>query len=343
MYRFNEVKKPLYSAMGRSYELMEVRTEIERAHLNCFPKVGEIRADGLMVKEKSFFYHLPDSLPIKHVFQGAKGTWFIHIEVCSRRVSDKSGLSESPSAEIKDQTSNSCNITDSLEHENILSRSIFQRNRRGYRKITFYILQWKGLSKASVLEMKEILIQRKLFASITKELTKVDREQMKAATDDNCLEARASAMPQFKPKTPPRSFPSMLPTDLSCKTSRNNIKRPDVGKHLVVAASVQKSATGLCGRRDRKLLVPKSSSLVRSILFEVGKRFSCWVGAEKIETLSLEDFWTKSSINISFSWRLETLLRLGFWSGYQSYAVHYASTEVYRKSHLCVDDSSLSQ
>ncbi|KAF7129291.1 hypothetical protein RHSIM_Rhsim10G0199400 [Rhododendron simsii] len=250
MYRFNEVKKPLYSAMGRSYELME---EIERAHLNCFPKVGEIRADGLMVKEKSFFYHLPDSLPIKHVFQGAKGTWFIHIEVCSRRVSDKSGLSESPSAEMKDQTSNSCNITDSLEHENIFSK-----------------------------------------------LTKVDKEQMKAATDDNCLEARASAMPQFKPKTPPRSFPSMLPTDLSCKTSRNNIKRPDVGKHLVVAAS---------------------------------KRFSCWVGAEKIETLSLEDFWTKSSINISFSWRLETLIRLGFWSGYQSYAVHYASTEVYRKSH----------
>ncbi|XP_058185360.1 uncharacterized protein LOC131302635 isoform X2 [Rhododendron vialii] len=64
--------------------------EIERTHLNCFPKVGEIRADGLMVKKKSFFYHLPDSLPIKHVFQGAKGTWFIHIEVCSRRVSDKS-------------------------------------------------------------------------------------------------------------------------------------------------------------------------------------------------------------------------------------------------------------
>ncbi|XP_058185359.1 uncharacterized protein LOC131302635 isoform X1 [Rhododendron vialii] len=95
--------------------------EIERTHLNCFPKVGEIRADGLMVKKKSFFYHLPDSLPIKHVFQGAKGTWFIHIEVCSRRVSDKSGLSESLAAEIRDQTSNSCNITDSFKHENSLS------------------------------------------------------------------------------------------------------------------------------------------------------------------------------------------------------------------------------
>lgn len=50
----------------------------------------------------------------------------------------------------------------------LLEGSIFLRNGRGYRKITFYILQWKGLSKASVLEMKEILLQRKLFASITK-------------------------------------------------------------------------------------------------------------------------------------------------------------------------------
>ncbi|KAE9450248.1 hypothetical protein C3L33_17852, partial [Rhododendron williamsianum] len=141
--------------------------------------------------------------------------------------------------------------------------------------------------------MKEILLQRKLFASITKgdqnearkssallenpsetfsETVSVSGVLMKYFSDyeeltfyDNCLEAKASAMPQFTPKTPPRSFPSMLPTDLSCKTSRNNIKRPDVGKHLVVASN----KTGLCGRRDRKLLVPKSSSLVRSLLFEV--------------------------------------------------------------------------
>ncbi|KAI8536849.1 hypothetical protein RHMOL_Rhmol10G0288100 [Rhododendron molle] len=278
MYCINKVKKPLYSAtaMGKSYELMVVTgykgtcggvgcwpgvikcegfgcvSEIERAHLNCFPKVGEIRADGLMVKKKSFFYHLPDSLPIKHVFQGAKGTWFIHIEVCSRRVSDKSGVMMKYFSDYEEVTVCS----------NYTSRAYKSRH----------------------------------------------REQMKAATDGNCLEAKASAMPQFTPKTPPRSFPSMLPTDLSCKTSRNNIKRPDVGKRLVVASN--------------KLGISAS------------KRFSCWVGAEKIVTLSLEDFWTKSPVNISFRWRLETLLRLGFWSGYHSYAVHYASTEVYRKSHF---------
>ncbi|KAE9444587.1 hypothetical protein C3L33_23515, partial [Rhododendron williamsianum] len=30
------------------------------------------------------------------------------------------------------------------------------------------VYQWKGLGKASALEIKEILLQRKLFASITK-------------------------------------------------------------------------------------------------------------------------------------------------------------------------------
>ncbi|KAG5564075.1 hypothetical protein RHGRI_000297 [Rhododendron griersonianum] len=84
--------------------------EVKRAQANCFPKVGEIRADGLMiyceiVKQKLFFYHLPDLLPVKHVFQEEKGTWFIHMEVCTWRVSDKLCLPECPAAQIRDQTS----------------------------------------------------------------------------------------------------------------------------------------------------------------------------------------------------------------------------------------------
>ncbi|KAF7145832.1 hypothetical protein RHSIM_Rhsim04G0012300 [Rhododendron simsii] len=333
----------------------DLKREIERAHVNCFPKVGEIRADGLMVKKKSFFYHLPDSLPIKHVFQGAKGAWFSHIEVCSRRVSDKSVLSECLAAEIRDQTSNSCNVTDSLQPENSLSsaknnNSSCRRTKRGTQRIPRLksVLQLafgrvhlskrkkrkrvkknyflhpavKGLKESlRVGNEGDIATERKL-ASITEgdqneahksnallenasetfsETVSVSgiikkyfsdyeevtfcsnytsrayksqrREQMMAGTNDTCSDAKASAMPQFTPKTPLRSLPSLLPTDLSCKTSRNKLKRPEVGKRLVVAsnklgisASMRKSATGLCGRRD---LVPKSSSLVRSIVFEV--------------------------------------------------------------------------
>ncbi|KAG5530118.1 hypothetical protein RHGRI_030478 [Rhododendron griersonianum] len=291
-------------AGGRSNRCLNAndvgRIEIKRAHLNCFPKVGEIRADGLM------------------------------------RVSDKSGLSESLAAEIRDQTSNSCNITDSLKHENSLSsanknNSSCRRNKRGKENSTPELCTsigfWKGPSFKETQETEEgdQNEARKSSALLENpsetfsETVSVSGVMMKYFSDydEMIIAPKASAMPQFTPKTPPRSFPSMLPTDLSCKTSRNNIKRPDVGKRLVVASN--------------KLGISASTI------------FSCWVGAEKIETLSLEDFWTKSPVNISFSWRLETLLRLGFWSGYHSCAVHYASTEVYRKSYLCADDSSSSK
>ncbi|XP_057465559.1 uncharacterized protein LOC130755203 isoform X2 [Actinidia eriantha] len=89
---------------------------IEGAHLNCFPKVGEIT-----VKRKSHFYHLPDSFPIKHAFQGSKRTWLIHMEACSQSGFDKLGLLQRLDAEIRDQPSNSSDVKDSLETKNFVS------------------------------------------------------------------------------------------------------------------------------------------------------------------------------------------------------------------------------
>ncbi|CAK9145112.1 unnamed protein product [Ilex paraguariensis] len=48
----------------------QFKREFESTHLNCFPKFGEIMINGLMVKQKSHFYHLPESLPLLHAFQG---------------------------------------------------------------------------------------------------------------------------------------------------------------------------------------------------------------------------------------------------------------------------------
>ncbi|XP_028108569.1 uncharacterized protein LOC114307362 [Camellia sinensis] len=93
----------------------DFKRDLERAHLICFPKLGAIRVNGLMVKQRSCFYHLPDSLPMKHAFQGLRGTWFIHAEAHPWSDSNESGLSECVVAEIRDRTSNSIKVTDSLE------------------------------------------------------------------------------------------------------------------------------------------------------------------------------------------------------------------------------------
>ena len=83
-------------------------------------------------------------------------------------------------------------------------------------------------------------------------------------------------MPQFRPKTPLRILHFPLLTDIRSKPSRNKFKRTEVGKCLVVAsnklgisANTQKYASDLCRLGDQKLSVPKSSSLVRGIVFEI--------------------------------------------------------------------------
>lgn len=57
------------------------KRDFERVHFTCLPDTGEIQVNGLMVKRKSCFYYLPDSLPIKYAFPGMRRTWFLHVEV----------------------------------------------------------------------------------------------------------------------------------------------------------------------------------------------------------------------------------------------------------------------
>ncbi|XP_076897029.1 uncharacterized protein LOC143550219 isoform X1 [Bidens hawaiensis] len=74
----------------------EFNRKFEMMHLNCFPGIGNIKVDGLMVKKKSHLYHLPASMPIKHVFQDSKKTWFLYTKISSKPESEIShrGLSE---------------------------------------------------------------------------------------------------------------------------------------------------------------------------------------------------------------------------------------------------------
>ncbi|XP_027339232.1 uncharacterized protein LOC113853002 [Abrus precatorius] len=55
--------------------------EFEKVHFRCLPDIGEIQVNGLMVKRRSCFYYLPDSLPMKYAFPAMRGSWFLHVEV----------------------------------------------------------------------------------------------------------------------------------------------------------------------------------------------------------------------------------------------------------------------
>ncbi|KAK1352095.1 hypothetical protein POM88_053809 [Heracleum sosnowskyi] len=88
--------------------------ELENEHLKCFPNLGEIRISKLMVKRRSHFYCLPESLPMKYAFQGVKRTRFIHIEASALTSIKKTCLSDSKSKQMAGNMKNDAQVTDRL-------------------------------------------------------------------------------------------------------------------------------------------------------------------------------------------------------------------------------------
>ncbi|XP_019196434.1 PREDICTED: uncharacterized protein LOC109190414 isoform X2 [Ipomoea nil] len=111
----------------------EFKRVFERAHLNCFPKLGDIKVNGLMVQRKSFFYHLSDTLPLRYAFQYLKGNWFLRVKVCHSSVPDKLGA---PVREkIKDCSTDVNGGAGSKEPKNFLSSTIKIKSKCRRRKI----------------------------------------------------------------------------------------------------------------------------------------------------------------------------------------------------------------
>ncbi|XAR67358.1 hypothetical protein NMG60_11002077 [Bertholletia excelsa] len=96
----------------------DFKRDLEQAHLNCFPKLGEIRVNGLMVKQKSTFYRLPDSFPVKHAFLNFRRTWVIQMEAYPLSGSNNLILSRYLDSETRDLKSHGTGDTHPLEPQN---------------------------------------------------------------------------------------------------------------------------------------------------------------------------------------------------------------------------------
>ncbi|KAK9269781.1 hypothetical protein L1049_001559 [Liquidambar formosana] len=132
---FTDTNMGTHIAMAVSPDITsgDFKKELETEHFNCFQRLGEIRVYCLMVKQKSCFYHLPESVPIKHAFQGWKGTWFLHAEASPLTTSDRPGLSECV-AEFRDQISNGSKFIGSLEANNCMKSTDKKKTKRKGKK-----------------------------------------------------------------------------------------------------------------------------------------------------------------------------------------------------------------
>ncbi|WOH08157.1 hypothetical protein DCAR_0727594 [Daucus carota subsp. sativus] len=60
--------------------VLDIKKKVMLEHLQCFPKLGEIRIQALKVKRKGHFYHLSDSMRVNRAFEGVKHSWFLFVD-----------------------------------------------------------------------------------------------------------------------------------------------------------------------------------------------------------------------------------------------------------------------
>nr|GMC53674.1 Cell wall integrity and stress response component 3 like [Ipomoea batatas]GME08267.1 Cell wall integrity and stress response component 3 like [Ipomoea batatas] len=174
----------------------EFKRVFEMAHLNCFPKLGDIKVNGLMVQRKSFFYHLSDTLPLRYAFQYLKGNWFLRVKVCHSSVPDKLGAPEHVREKIKDCSIDVNDGAGSTEAKNFLSSTIKIKSKSRRRKIKrfagfrislldirrrFYFLERQKIKKKRVRKKYDIKCS----------INAVDEQHV--VSDENCDNAISGA------------------------------------------------------------------------------------------------------------------------------------------------------
>ncbi|KAI7734100.1 hypothetical protein M8C21_018899 [Ambrosia artemisiifolia] len=208
----------------------QFKRKFEIMHLGCYPAIGYIKVDGLMVKKRSHLYHLPESMPIKHVFQGSRKTWFLYAQVSS-----------TPESEVVQRG---------------LSENKTEYNCQTKTKVT-------DLRPSSMEPTSERMSQSISVSGIIKKYFSVFDDEVTSSSSK-------PRVPSYAPKTPP--------TITKVGGSRDKKRPSAIGKRLIVAAnnlgistSDKKPVISLCKHKYDKLSVPKSSSIVRHPVFEIGE------------------------------------------------------------------------
>ncbi|RZC84483.1 hypothetical protein C5167_047269 [Papaver somniferum] len=244
----------------------DLKREFISEHLKCFPSVGKIRITGLMVKRKSFFYHLPDSLPIKNAFQRWKGAWFLLIE--ANLVSNSSYPCAGEFGDISNEDSgvtprrHCCNIgnkIDSNPREEGISLPAVETPISVNGIITRYFPEYEEAKSPDVGSVSKNDVEAHPGCPV--DLEKFPRSK-------NNVDQR----PPHIMKTPSSLLPGPVCTKPKQETSRGKFGRTEVGKRLAVAANSIRVSTGTKTSVSSACLstVDKfPTSLIRKIVFEV--------------------------------------------------------------------------
>ncbi|KAM7484141.1 hypothetical protein LguiA_000150 [Lonicera macranthoides] len=66
-----------------SDSVSDLKRKVMFEHLQCFPKIGEIKLHAHKVKREGHFYHLSDSMLVNCAFEAGKRNWFVSVDASS--------------------------------------------------------------------------------------------------------------------------------------------------------------------------------------------------------------------------------------------------------------------
>ncbi|KAI3947255.1 hypothetical protein MKX01_019908 [Papaver californicum] len=261
-------------AVSPDTAVVDLKREFIKEHLICFPSLGKIRITSLMVKRKSFFYRLPDSMPIKNAFQGWKGNWFLLIEA------DLVSNSSYPCAgEFGDMSKEDSGVTPRRHCCSIGNKIESNPREEG---ISLQTVGTPSVSTPEIMSVNGIITRyfskyEEVKSSDVGYVGKYDSEAhpgcvvdvQKFSRSKNNVDQRT---PHFI-KTPSGLLPRPLCTEPKqiIETSRGKFGRTEVGKRFAVAANYIRGSTSTKTSMISACLstvdkFPKS--LVRKIVFE---------------------------------------------------------------------------
>ncbi|KAD3067226.1 hypothetical protein R6Q59_018697 [Mikania micrantha] len=214
----------------------EFKRKFEFMHLSCYPGIGNIRVDGLMVKKRSHLYHLPESMPIKHAFQGSKKASFLYAEVCSLNTK----MSSTPKSK---------DVQDGLAENRTESTCKKSKTKL---KITDF-------SPSSLEPTSERVSESISVSGIIKKYFSLHDDEVTSS----------NSKPRV-PKTPPMATEVGGSREKKRSTAVGN-RLIVAANHLGLSTSDKKPVISLCKYKCDKFSVPKSSSHVRHPVFEIGE------------------------------------------------------------------------
>ncbi|KAG5604857.1 hypothetical protein H5410_026349 [Solanum commersonii] len=60
--------------------ISDLKKKLVFEHLRCFPEMSELKISSVKVKRKRHYYHLPDTMLVRGVFEGSKKEWFLSVD-----------------------------------------------------------------------------------------------------------------------------------------------------------------------------------------------------------------------------------------------------------------------